>query len=87
MFDWLWCNWYKVKNNVYPTDKSFAVETIDIRINQALQWMDYHFYITINGVYEYHISASEYEFKQFQEIKSRMEYSRKKVFSYCNLLD
>ena len=70
MFDYLYDNWWKVKNHLY--DRDLVVKTIEIRINQALSWMDYHFYITINGNRHIHLSASAHDFEKFQ--KQKLDY-------------
>lgn len=79
MFDWLWGHWWKVRNHFFPlmrggysVDTIKNIETIEIRINQALEWTDVHFYITINGIHKLHLSAGKYEFKKYQIEKADM---------------
>lgn len=71
MFDWFWGSFWRIRNNVrFETP---VIETIDVKINQAMSYMDFHFYVTINGTYQYHISASKFAFEQFQKEKLKYE--------------
>lgn len=50
MFDWFWTTLWSLRLEYYTP----SIETIEIRINQALSNFPIHFYITINGIYEFH---------------------------------
>ncbi len=57
----------------------FPIESINIRINQALPWMDYHFYVTINNDVEsedntFHIQFNKSEVERYFEDKKSNSY-------------
>jgi len=59
---------YRQLSNLSP------IESIKIRINQALPWMDYHFYVTINNDVEskdhtFHIQFNKHEVEKYIEYK------------------
>lgn len=70
MFNWFWANFYKVKNGTGISFGEFW--KIDIRINQAIFHMPYHFYITINDSIETHIEAYDYDFVKNLEKKKEL---------------
>jgi len=65
MFDIIWGEWWKFR--IYHAVE--CVETIDIKVNQAYSGSPVHFYITVNGVYEFHRSLTKWDYLDFEETK------------------
>ena len=73
MMEYFWSKkYFIVKRHL---DNLSPIESINIRINQALPWMDYHFYVTINNDVEseehtFHIQFNKSEAERYFEYKS-----------------
>jgi hypothetical protein len=65
MFDIIWGEWWK--HRIYHVVD--CIETIDIEINQAFSSSPVHFYITVNGVYEFHRKLEEWDYSEFENTK------------------
>ncbi len=75
MFDWFWTTLWSLRLEQY-TD---AIETIDIRLNSALEFTPVHFYITINGVHKFHKEWDRREGKFFEN-ETRQKAFKKTMF-------
>lgn len=73
MMEYFWAKKYPY---IYrPLGNLSPVESINIRINQALPWMDYHFYVTINNDVEseghtFHVQFNKSEVERYIEYKA-----------------
>lgn len=99
MFEFLWSK--KIPFILNHNKHLYPVESINIRVNQALFWMDYHFYITFNNDVEnenntFHVQFGENDIKRYLESKQDTDsimfedyqkgYDSKKWNFYSNIL-
>lgn len=66
LFDWFWNDFWSLNLSHFVD----SLETIDIRLNQALPYTPIHFYITVNGVHKFHKEVADYEIERYADEKA-----------------
>ena len=71
MMTYFWSKFDLIARN---NEIDWPIESIHIRVNQALPWTDYHFYVTINNDIEtnehtYHMQFGKYEIAKYAKEK------------------